>query len=172
MEYHPEFCDTPFVNRTKSVEGGINMESRIVDPHKSSIGELDANIMVLIVYLGGIVIGLIPGIKVLAWAVPLVILLMEKNSTFVKFHAVQALILSAVGAILGIIVTVFAGISIAIPGIGLALLSIIGLVALLITIVMVVFLIIAAVNGYAYKEYMIPVIGPIAYGIIYKNTNM
>ena len=72
-------------------------------PHKSSLGGLDANLMALLCYVAAFVIGLIPGIRYVAFLAPLVLYFLEKNSRFVKFHAMQAFILELLYMLLNLI---------------------------------------------------------------------
>lgn len=143
----------------------------VVEPHKSSLG-MDANIAVIIAYLGGVVIGWLPTIGYIAWLVPLVVFLLEKDSEFVRFHAMQSLVLNAAGVLLGIIVSAFAGIIATTilysPVAGLGFLGLIGLISTIISIIILVFAILAVVNGYRYKEYRIPVIGNLAVSLAAK----
>lgn len=147
------------------------MSVKIVEPHKSSLG-MDANIAILIAYLAGVVIGWIPGLGYVAWLAPLVVYLLEKESDFVRFHAMQSLILSTIGALFGIIIAVFSGAIAATfmysPTAGLGMLGLIGLVGTVLSIGILIFAIIAIVNGYHYKEYRIPVIGNLAAALAEK----
>jgi len=147
----------------------------IYEPHKSSIGNIDANVMALIAYGAAIVVIFIPGIKIIAWLAPIVIYILEKDSNFVKFHAMQAFLINIVGIIFSSIIFMIIGGSLglmffrplAYGAIGTILLSAIitGIVAIVITI----FEIISMVKCYEYKEYEIPLIGIMARKIAHKN---
>ncbi|WP_346928505.1 DUF4870 domain-containing protein [Clostridium sp.] len=147
----------------------------IYEPHKSSIGDIDANVMALIAYGAAIVVIFIPGIKIIAWLAPIVIYILEKDSNFVKFHAMQAFLINIVGIIFSSIIFMIIGGSLglmffrplAYGAIGTILLSAIitGIVAIVITI----FEIISMVKCYEYKEYEIPLIGIMARKIAHKN---
>jgi len=146
----------------------------IYEPHKSSIGNIDANVMALIAYGAAIVVIFIPGIKIIACLAPIVIYILEKDSSFVKFHAMQAFLINIVGIIFSSIIFMIIGGSIglmffrplAYGALGTILLSAIitGIVAIVITI----FEIISMVKCYEYKEYEIPIIGLMARKIAYK----
>lgn len=144
------------------------MTAAIVEPHKSSLGSMDANIMALIAYIGGAILSFIPYLGYVAWLVPLVIFFMEKNSTFVKFHAMQSFLLNVVGAVIAIILAIILGISAAaattLDGAYAALgaVAIFGVIGTIVTLIILVFAIIALVNAYGYKLYKIPVIGNFA----------
>lgn len=143
----------------------MNVKAVKVQPHKSSLGNMDANLMALLVYLAPIILAWIPVIKYVAWAVPLVVFFIEKDSKFVKFHSMQAILLSAVGAVLGFILSVIIAGAIAVSyansyGYGaLGALGIVSFLALIITIIIIVFEIIAMVRAYGYVAYRIPLIG-------------
>jgi uncharacterized membrane protein len=145
-------------------KGALEMATTTVDPHKSSIGGLDANIMALIAYIGGAVIGWIPVLRYFAWLVPIVIFFLEKNSTFVKFHAMQAFLLNVVGSVLSLIVYVLIGgiIRAANPYQMFGTLAIVGVLVMIISIIITIFSILALYNAYKYKLYFIPVIGKLA----------
>jgi uncharacterized membrane protein len=136
-----------------------------VEPHKSSLG-MDANIAILIAYLGGVAVGWIPGLNFVAWLVPLVVFILEKESKFVRFHAMQSFALSLVGVVFAVILTIFTGIFAATlvysPGAGLGLLGLIATLGTIVSVVILVFAVIAIIQGFQYKEYKIPVIGNLA----------
>ena len=147
------------------------MENKF-EPHKSLL-DLDANIVVLIAYIGCIILNFIPGIKFVAILVPIVIFFVEKDSKFVRFHAMQS-ILSIVTAIaltiiLGILAGVFAGLAVFTSSLASASIAgIIGLLILLVSIIIVVLMIIASYKGWKYECYEIPVIGKYASKIVFK----
>ena len=145
------------------------MAATLVEPHKSSIGNLDANIVALIAYLAAGVVGWIPIIGYVAWAVPLVFFFMEKQSAFVRFHSMQAFILNAISAVLSfLLVVVIGGIAMGsmntvgniYAAAGTVLL--LGTIATIIGVIITIFAIIALVNALQYKTYRIPVIGDLA----------
>ena len=125
------------------------MDNQTFQPHQSSLGQ-DANLIALLIYLGVIVLGFIPGVQYVAWALPLVIFLIEKNSSFVKYHALQCLILMIISTLVLVICFILAFILI-----GIILLIIYAVAAS-------VFMIIAMVKAWNYEAYQIPLIGAIA----------
>ncbi len=145
------------------------------DQHKSSIGDIDANIMALIAYGAAIIVIFIPGIKFIAWLTPIVIYILEKESSFVKFHAMQAFIINIVGIIIEIIISIVIGGSFGLlffrplsyGAWGTILLSgiLMGIVSILVTI----FEIITMVKAYRYEEYEMPIIGSWTRKVINKN---
>ncbi len=152
-------------------------QQRIYQQHKSSIGNIDANVMALLAYLAPVILGFIPGISYVAWAAPLVLYFVEKNSLLVKFHAMQALAIQIVSTILRIIYTIVA--SSAAVGVGFAggfigvtaavgVLGVFTLIYGVLAIILLVFDIIAMVKAYRYIEYRIPVAGRLAVWLMSK----
>lgn len=139
-----------------------------IEPHKSSIG-MDANLWAMLVYIITIILGWIPVVQYVAWVFPLVIYLTEKDSDFVKFHAMQALAIYIINAIISIIFAII-GAAIAATAV-LNSFNILGAaggvialsaVSVIIGILIMVFAIIALIKAYQYEEYKIPVIGTFA----------
>lgn len=74
------------------------------EPHKSSLFDLDANIVALLVYLIPLLLGFIDSVlESIVFLVPLVVFFMEKKSEFVLFHASNALAFFAINCIISII---------------------------------------------------------------------
>lgn len=145
------------------------MKNELYQPHQSSIGNLRANAMALICYGASVVLGFIPIVRYAAWVAPLVLFLMEKQSKFVKFHAMQSFLLHVVGAALSLVVSLVLRGIIGAGSLNAAsfyaaagISGVIGLLTTIISIVILVFTIIAMVGAYHYKETHIPVIGGIA----------
>jgi len=148
------------------------MKTTVYKPHKSSLG-LDANLLAMLIYVAPIVLALIPGINFVAWVIPIVILVLEKNSKLVKFHAATSIILMILSFVVSIILLIFALIagsmtsiaSIVImmsEGYGLggffAFFGIILIYALLV-IILIIYL---AVTAFRYKQVELPLIGQLA----------
>ena len=136
------------------------------EPHKSSIGGMDANIAALLAYLIAIIMNFISGAQWFAWIVPLIFFLMEKDSMLVKFHAAQAFVLGVIGAIIYIILSIitFATFT-SVAGWGFALSGgywAIVAISVVVSIIIAIFEILAMINAYKYKEYSIPWIGGLA----------
>ncbi len=145
------------------------MTNQVVEPHKSSIAGLDANIAALLTYVASVVVGWIPVIRYFAWLVPLFLFFMEKESKFVKFHAMQSFVLHLVSAVLSFVVSVVLGGIVnaamvnsyaAYVTVGFA--RIIGFLTTIIALVILVFAVIAMIKAFSYKEYYIPLVGTIA----------
>ncbi len=137
-----------------------------VEPHKSSLG-IEANIAVLIAYLGGAVISFIPGVRYVAFLVPLIVFILEKESKFVRFHAMQSFALYILNLVFVLLLTLITNLitpslAFSSPGAALATISLIGIIGTGISLVILVLAIIAVVNGFQYKEYRLPVLGNLA----------
>ncbi len=152
------------------------MTSVQVGPHKSSIGNLDANIVALLVYLAGGILAGIPIIGWVLWLAPLVVFILEKQSSFVRFHALQALLLCAVYFV---VVTLIGGILVSVTQvrIGFGWGSVpstasiaIGWIFFIISIGLWALEIYALYNAYMYKMFKIPFIGNLAEK--YSNTKI
>lgn len=147
----------------------------IYEPHKSSIGNIDANLMALIAYGAAIVVIFIPGIKIISWLAPIVIYILEKDSYFVKFHSMQAFLINVIGIIFNIIILMIIGGSMGMlffrpfyyGALGTIVLA--GIITAIVAIVITIFEIIAMIKCYQYKEYEIPLIGTLARKIVNKN---
>lgn len=147
-----------------------------IQPHKSTIVDLQANIMALLCYIISAVLSFIPGISYVAWLAPLVIFFLEKESHFIKFHAMQAFVLNVIGAVLGFLVTVVLGgifaVSLFNPYSSVAAFGFVGIIGILsgaISLIVLVLAIIAMIKAYKYFEYGIPVIGGLTVKIMGKN---
>ena len=159
------------------------MANTVYQPHKSSLGEIDANYIAVACYGAAIVFSYIPFLKYVAWLAPLLIYFLEKKSVLVKFHAVQALILNAIGAVVALILSIVGSIIVKImtpeytnywdtylaggsyyddlkkaTAVG----TIFTVIAIIIAVLLMALEIIAALNAYKYTEYKLPVIGGIA----------
>jgi uncharacterized membrane protein len=123
---------------------------------KTSLG-LDENVAAMLCYLTMLCCGL--GI-----IVSLVFFLTEKTSRFVRFHALQGLLFGglwiAVGFVFGVLQAILNAADMGILGVGLiGVRAVIGLV-------LIVFLILAAVKAYQREIYKLPLIGDMAENII------
>ncbi|HIQ39059.1 MAG TPA: DUF4870 domain-containing protein [Methanothermococcus okinawensis] len=107
---------------------------------KTTLG-LDENIEGLLCYLVGVITGII-------------FLVLEKESDFVKFHAMQSLVTFLSLTIIGMIVAF-------IPYIG-------GLIGLLINLVGLVFWILGMYKAYQGERYKFPIFGDIAEDLLKK----
>lgn len=145
------------------------MKNELFDPHKSSIGGLDANLVALLAYLVATVVGWLPIVRYVSWLAPLILFYMEKQSRLVKFHAMQAFVLNVGFAILYFLISVVVG---GILGVGsisavtalaaAGIAGIIGLITLLISLALLVLTIFAMMGAYGYKETHIPIVGELA----------
>lgn len=144
------------------------MTNKTVEPHKSSLGGLDANITAFLVYIVAAVLTLIPGLRYFSWAVPLVVYFIETQSEFVRFHAIQSFVINAISAIVSFIINVivrnifFAAVYSPYSLFGaFGAFGIFSFISGAIGIAILVFAIIAMIQSYKYVEYHIPLINPI-----------
>ena len=104
---------------------------------------------------------------VLGWISGLVFMLMEKESRFVRFHAVQALILGIIGLVFSfgswIVWIVIAIISSMLPDVlGMLVMGVTGLVMLAIVLAIFVGWIMGMVKAYQHQYFKLPLIGNFA----------
>lgn len=146
------------------------MKNALHPPHKSSLSNLDANVLALLAYLAAVVVGWIPGLRYAAWLAPLVLFFLEKNSKFVRFHAMQAFVLQVISSAIAFLISIVLGgiIRAVVDNIySLAIITgLTGLVVTLVSIAISVFAILAMVGAYNYKETHIPVVGGIAENLV------
>ncbi|HOO26217.1 MAG TPA: DUF4870 domain-containing protein [Clostridiales bacterium] len=158
-------------------------EKMVYQPHKSSLGNLDANVPALLTYLAASIAIFIPGLKYLAWLAPGLLYVLEKSSKLVKSHAAQALTINIIGSVVLFILKIVGWIITKIvlkatkptdiydlwnyygnrsykaaATVGTIFL----LVSLAVRIIILVFEILAMINAYKYSEYKIPVIGSLS----------
>jgi uncharacterized membrane protein len=129
---------------------------------KASIG-MDANVASMICYLTMICCGL--GI-----ILSLVFFIIEKTSRLLKFHAMQALLYGGVWIVVGIAFRVLMLVVDMALGdaVGFAAFWGLLLVRILVGLVLLAFLILAAIKAYQGQYYKLPIIGNIAWNIVNK----
>ena len=146
-----------------------------VNPHKSSLG-MDANIMAMLCYIAAFVLSWIPYIQYVAWAAPLVIFLLEKQSPFVKFHALQALLLEAVSWVFTVIFAIISAIIFnpfaLLSGVGWGAAGLITALSAIIGILLTIAAIFALIKAYGYFEFKLPVLGDLADKWSKKGANL
>ena len=145
------------------------MKKTIIQPHKSSLG-MDANVATLVIFIAMAVVGWIPYVRWFAWGVPLAFFFLEKHSGFVKFQAVQSLVLgviwSAISLLFQIIywatrprlTDIFSTLNYALRGSWGIWLTLIYIVSSLFSLALIYLIVMA----YGYKQVELPIIGPIA----------
>lgn len=118
---------------------------------KSSTG-LDANVAALLAY-------------VLTWLTGLIFFLLEKESRYVRFHAMQAILLGAAIFVIGIL---FSIVNTMIAFVSGTLAALFGLLWLLILLGFFVVWIFCLIKAYQGQEFRLPVIGDMASNIVNK----
>lgn len=136
---------------------------------KSSLSWIDANVIVLIGYLGGLFLSWIISIGYFAWLLPLIIYIIEKKSEFVKEQMAQATVLYITTSIITLIFNLIW--IIMFPesyNIGLNLnnfsgstlvVSTMNILSVTITVLITLIVIITSMKTWYYKNYRIPIIG-------------
>jgi uncharacterized membrane protein len=125
---------------------------------QTSVG-MDANLASMLCYLTMICCGL--GI-----IISLIFFIIEKTNRLLRFHAMQALLFGGVWIVLGVVFQVL-GLVLRIGDMGIlvwGLLLVRGAIAL----ILLVFLILAAIKAYSGQYYKLPIIGDIAWNIVNK----
>jgi len=124
---------------------------------------MDANLASMICYLTMICCGL--GI-----VISLVFFLIEKTSRLLRFHAMQALLYGGVWVVVGIVFRILSMVADIALGDTLGVFVFFGWLAvrLFVALVLLVFLIIAAIKAYQGQYYKLPILGNIAWGIVNK----
>lgn len=118
---------------------------------KSSTG-LDANVAALLCY-------------VLTWITGLIFYLIEKDSRYVRFHAMQAILLGVAFFVIGIVFSVIQGVLAAVSGV---LAAMFGLLWLVVVVGMVILWVLCLIKAYQGQTYKLPVIGDMAANITNK----
>jgi len=149
------------------------MKKTIIEPHKSSLG-MDANMTVLIMFIAMYGISYFPYIGYLALlAVPLVFFFIEKTSKFVKFQAVQAIVIGVLRAVtkLGFDIIYWAitpksttSVTSALTylGGGWIFSVLIGFISWIVNILILLLIVYVVYMAYGYKQVELPVIASIA----------
>jgi uncharacterized membrane protein len=124
-----------------------------VQTAKSSTG-LDENLAALLSYVFG-------------WITGLIFMLLEKDSRFVRFHAVQALILGLIGLVFSfgswIVWLVVVVIASQLPGLVATLfMAVVGLIMFVVIIAIFAGWVISMVKAYQHQYFKLPVIGNFA----------
>ena len=129
---------------------------------QASIG-MDANLASMICYLTMICCGL--GI-----VISLVFFLIEKTSRLLRFHAMQALLYGGVWIVVGIVFRILSMVADIALGDTLGVFVFFGWLAvrLLVALVLLAFLIMAAIKAYQGQYYKLPILGNIAWNIVNK----
>lgn len=152
------------------------MKNEKYAPHSSSLGNTDANIVALLSYLSVIVLGWIPVLRLVPWVAPLVIWLLEKNSRFVRFHAMQAIILNAAAFVLNLFLGILPALAIGSLFAGgfrtsLVLGGMFSLLYILLGLLIIVFAVFCMVKAYRYEEFHIPLVGRLAEKLMNSTRN-
>ena len=138
---------------------------RIYEPHRSSLANMDANVLALLCYVAAFATVPLPILSRLMQLFPLIIYLMEKQSDLVRFHAMQAFLLQILSTVMQIVISVifaFTGSVFSISGLSwISETAEVGRVisTIVVTVIIIVLSIRAAVSAFRWSEYDIPLIG-------------
>lgn len=120
------------------------------DTGKAALGGIDGNLAALLGYI--------------IWVIALISVIMEKENRFVRFHAIQSLVLhaaAAIGLIALVIIIMILGFVLAIAGLA-PLVFVLWLVYMLAVVGYIIVLVMSAVKAYNGIEFKLPVIGDMA----------
>lgn len=144
-------------------------------PHHSSIGNLDANLIAFFAYIIPMVMSFLNIGASIAWIVPLVILIMEKESDFVNRHAAHSLTFFIITGVIHLFFSFILGSlfltnwigNLAIIGFfynsGVGILSLVlGVIGAILSFVLFICKIICLIKAYNYTDPSIPCITPLA----------
>lgn len=132
---------------------------------KTSFMELDSNVAAMLCYVSYFVccLGLVLGI---------VFVVTEKENRFVKFHALQSLLLFALLAVLGIILNILTYVM------GMVLNLVVGfgwiagiltwVLGVILLLIFFIFLIIGAIKSYSGQWFKLPILGNFAWSVVNK----
>lgn len=99
---------------------------------------------------------------VLGWISGLIFYLIEKDNKFIRFHAMQSILLSVAWFIIYIGVAIILGIANAIPYLGFIFSILVGLINLVIGLGAFIVWILVMIKAYNGEKYKLPVIGDMA----------
>lgn len=135
--------------------------------NKSTPFNIDANIIVLISYLGGLILMWIPTICYFAWIIPLIIYLTESQNKYIKKEASQSLFIYIGTSILSLIAYIlllifspndYSHIYNLLASGSLIIIFLISLIVSIVKIIVSYFILIASLKAWNYKSYKIPYI--------------
>lgn len=143
------------------------MHYNSVPPHGCSFVRMEAKVMAVLLYVLPAVSFLIPGLSALAWVATLLVFCLEKNSPYLRFHALQAFVLYGAAQVLSFALSLLLRIVFSFSSwaafarfntayIASTFLSVMqGIVA----VTALVFAIVALVQALKYREYPLPLFG-------------
>ena len=141
---------------------------------------MDANVLAMLCYIAAFFLSWIWVVKWVAWAAPLIIFFVEKESPFVKFHAMQAFLLEAVLWVVQLIFSIIIGITTVASAYNMyswgswrgmfGVAGVFGILNVIVWILLAVVAVITLIKAYNYYEYKIPVIGDLAMKISRKGN--
>ena len=137
---------------------------------KSTTFNIDANILVLIAYLGGLLFTWIRNACYFAWAIPLIIYLTEEKNKFIKKQSAQATLLYLLTSLISIISYLllilvspdnYNNIYSLIVGGNFIIIAALSIVISVIKIIVTIFTVVAIIKTWNYQDYEIPYLNKI-----------
>lgn len=136
----------------------------------SSIGDINGNVVILIAYIGGYILSMVPYISYFCWVLPFILYLMERKNKLVREHSIQAVCLYIFSILISLMIQfiavliVFGGLQNLQNGWGVAVsgIFILRFISQAISVAILIFVIIACAKGWHYEFYSIPIIGKIS----------
>lgn len=138
--------------------------NKVYEKHESSLFGLEANVVAMGVYVIPFLISFGGFLSFMGWLFPLVVVIAEKNSKLVKFHATQALLISLFYGFVNVL-AIFTGVAsffaTFLSGNFSAILGIIGFAFVFGILVLIIFVleIISTIKAYQWTAYRLPIIG-------------
>ena len=137
-------CGAEIVGNTEfCAKCGARTSTSAVGKNKTSMG-LDENVAGALCYVLGFITGII-------------FLVMEKDSKFVKFHAIQSIIVSLALWVFNMVIT-----SILIAAFSYSMWGIVGMVSSLISLAFLIIWIMMILKAYQGEKFKLPIVGDIA----------
>jgi uncharacterized membrane protein len=110
--------------------------------------------------------GMLANLLGILWLIgPALAWLLKRDSKFVRFNALQMLLIHAVGLVIGILLGVCLTVLAFVPMLGMLVASVISPLFGLLALALIIFLAIKAHNGIAYR---LPVLGPVSFARSYE----
>jgi uncharacterized membrane protein len=133
---------------------------------KSSVFNIDANLLLIGMNTITLILYLLPGARYFAWGIPMLVYLLENKNEFIRKQAVQSIMLFMIGSLFSIIIYLlrisvgftgyFQYINGNLTGINSFLLGIVSILYLMGSVIIFTFAIIDMIRVYNYYDYSIP----------------
>ena len=132
---------------------------------KSSFFGLNENLAAAVAAIIPLVITFVPKVSYFGWIVPLLVMVIERKSRFVRFCAAQSAVAGMLMAGATAVFMVIEG-AVTDPSSVPMILSLAGMLMSIIRVVCAIVIVLVAINGYSHRETNIPVINSLIKKII------